>query len=84
MPWDSLPRTAAFDSSPSRVSLEVLAAKAAASGAEFRAFFPAKLKMVCFVPKWCLFWHLVPVCHILVSGIGRRASVSRVFAAIQG
>lgn len=43
MPWDSLPCTAAFDSSPSRVSLEVLAAKAAASGAEFRAFFPGIL-----------------------------------------
>lgn len=41
------------------------------------SFFPAKLKMVCFVPKWCLFWHLVSVCHILVSGRGRRASVSR-------
>ena len=54
MPWDSLACTAAFDSSPSRVSLEVLAAKAAASRAEFRAFFPANLKMVCFVPKWWL------------------------------
>ena len=80
MPWDSLPCTAVFASSASLVSLEVLMAKTAAFGAEFRAawgsFPPAKLNVVCLVRIWCPFWHLAPICHILASGRGRQVSAS--------
>lgn len=72
MPWDSLPCTAAFDSSPSCVSLEVLMGNAVAFGAEFRAsrgsFKPTDLYRLIAVYVWSCYF--LPLIADVASGAG--------------